>query len=273
MKKKCITFGNCQAGALKKYLFELSSFGEIYDFQSYANWELIKDNKLAIPIQQLKEADLVIYQPLNDVYGCYSTNKNNPESFFNLLNENCKTISFPRIHNNAIWPVFRKHADPFMYGKINNNIKDLENLIYLYNNNQIDYNFKNRLEENYKISKEKEATTDVKIVDYIYDNMRKYKMFLTHDHPTSRVCNEVAKQICSILKIDYDYEKGLTFDENIVGFVDSVYKRKDNQYPISRYMIRDLNLEYIVEEDKDADEFYRNLSIQFITLNGFSKIV
>ena len=95
-KKSCIIFGNCQGGGVKKFL-EFSNFYDIYNVKLYANWEMIKHNE-SIPIRYLQNADLVIYQPLSDVHNCYSTNKNNPESFFNVLKDTCNTIAFPIIH-------------------------------------------------------------------------------------------------------------------------------------------------------------------------------
>jgi len=262
--KQCIAFGNCQVGVLKLYLSELSPFFEEYEFHAYANWELIQNNTMAIPIHKLKEADLVIYQPLGDEHGCYSTNKKSPDSFFNLLKPSCQTISFPRIHNNALWPVFLKHSQRGdMYGTIKNSVNSVDELIHLYHANRLDYDFLNRLNRNYTIGKEKEEETDVKIVDFIYDNLRTHKMFLTHDHPTSIVFNNIANQICDILDIPYDYKKGLTFDENIWGLPDSVYKHKNNQYPISRYSINSLGLQYKTEEDSVADSFYKEETIRY----------
>jgi glutaredoxin-related protein len=79
--KKCILFGNCHCSGVKKFL-EYSDFFQQYEVQQFANWELIKDEKnMVIPIHLIKDADLVIYQPLSDVYDCYSTNKQNPDSF------------------------------------------------------------------------------------------------------------------------------------------------------------------------------------------------
>lgn len=260
MKKKCVIFGNCHCSGIKKFL-EFSKFYEFYELKQYANWQIIKELKLTDDIYiNISEADLIIYQPLKDIYNCYSTNKNNPESFFNLTKNTCKFISFPRIHNNAIFPIFnkRKYSNE-VYGKINNKINSVENLIYLYDNNLLDFDFENRMKNNYLISKEKDC--DIKIIDFIYDNIRRQKLFLTQDHPTSIIFNEITSQICKILNLNYDYEKGLNSDENLTCLEDSVYSRKDCQYPISRYMINYFKFNYISEEHPEADEFYKQILI------------
>ena len=90
-KEKCIIFGNCHCSGVRKFL-EYSNFYDKYDIHQFANWELINSNE-HIPTKLLRTADLVIYQPLSDVYNCFSTNKKNDSSFLHLLPEKCNTIS------------------------------------------------------------------------------------------------------------------------------------------------------------------------------------
>ena len=262
--KQCILFGNCHCSGVKKFL-EFSNFYEKYEVHQFANWDLIKDDeKMVIPIHLIKNADLIIYQPLSDVHNCYSTNRQNPDSFFSLLKEECHTVSFPRIHNNAIFPIFHKNAKgDFIYGNINNTVKTAEELLYLYRNDQIDYNFTERMAKNYYISKKKEEECDVKIADFLLDNISKQKLFLTQDHPTSFVFNELTKNICEQLDIEYDYEKGSTVSENITKLQDSVYRRRDCQYPISRYAMNHFHFKYIDKEQDDADSFYWRNTLEY----------
>ena len=261
--KTCIIFGNCQCSGVKKFL-ELSNFYESYQIYQYANWQLMKNNTMLIPIHQLQNADLIIYQPLSDVHNCYSTNRSNPDSFFNLLSDSCKTISFPRIHNNGIFPIFHKHYyRNNIYGRINNMPNSINQLLYMYDNNQLDFDIDNRMKQNYLISKEKEKDTDCKIIDIIYDNIKSHKLFLTHDHPTSFVFNNLTKQIADILDLEYNYELGLTFDENITCLEDSVYGNSSRQYPISRYAINHFNFNYIANEDIIANNFYKDIIIDY----------
>jgi len=263
-KQTCIIFGNCHCSGIKKFL-EFSDFYDKYQLYQFANWEMIQNNDL-LPVKLLKKADLVIYQPLSDIYNCYSTNKNNINSFLNLLKPECKTISFPRIHNNSIFPIFHKaNNKKIFYGKINNNFNNLNELIYLYDNNNLDFDFENRMKNNYEISLQKESECHIKIIDFIYNNINKHKLFLTQDHPTSFVFNEVTKQICEI--IDLDYTTTTDIDENITGLQDSVYNHPSCQYPISRYSINHFNFEYIKYENPYANNFYKNILIDFYHKN------
>jgi Polysaccharide biosynthesis enzyme WcbI len=262
--KTCILFGNCHCSGIRKFL-ELSNFYEQYEIHQFANWELIKDeNNMAIPVHLIKNADLVIYQPLSDVHNCYSTNRQNPESFFKLLRDDCTTVSFPRIHNNALFPIFHKtNRKQIFYGGINNKVASVSELVHLYNNDLIDYNFDARMSENYLKSQEKEAECDIKIADFIYNNVSNQKLFLTQDHPTSFVFNELTSRICDHLEIEYDYDKGLATEENITGLKDSVYGRADHQYPVSRYAARHFGFRYAVGDQDDANLFYGNNTVDY----------
>jgi hypothetical protein len=219
---------------------------------------------MCIPLSIIESTDLIIYQPLSDVHNCYSTNKNNPDSFFNLLSEKCNTISFPRIHNNAIFPIFKKRFNGNeLYGKINNKINDINHLEYLYDNDMLDYDFCNRLQQNYLINTDKEKNTEIKIIDYIYNNLHKHKIFLTQDHPTTFIFNKIASNICDLLDLDYNFEKTLNIDDNWANLPDSTHGIATNQYPISKYSIKYFNFEYIKEETNDAYNFYKNNTINY----------
>jgi len=261
MKKKCIIFGNCQGHTIKLFLEKLTNFTNIYDVTAYSNWQLLKEpNHISIPYDELKNADLIIYQPLNDVHGCYSTNIKNSNSFLHLLKPECKCISFPRIHNNALFPIFhKKQNNPAYYGYVLNKYDSQKQLLELYDQDKLDFDFDNRININYEISKEKESECDIKIIDFLYSSIKTHKLFLTQDHPTSYVFSEITRQICDILDLEFDYEKSISLDENIMGLPDSVYNRVDNQYPISRYAIKYFNFTYIQNEHVDADLFYRNI--------------
>jgi hypothetical protein len=246
-----------------------SDFYEKYDVHNFFNWQLIEKKEQSIPEILLRTADLVIYTPLSDVNGCYSTNIHNTTSFIHLLKPECQLISFPRLHNNSLFPIFRKHKfkkeRKDYYGIIKNNISSVQELSYLYENNLIDFDFDTRVKNNYEIAKEKEADCDVKIADYISDNVSKHKMFLTQDHPTSRVINHVTKQITDILDIDYNFEKVEGFHENIIGYEDSIYGNVDKQYPISKYSIRHFGFTYIEKEHPHAHRFYLKECVEYYT--------
>lgn len=263
-KKICILYGNCQCDGLQKFLI-YSKFYNIYDTYYFPNWRMIENEEL-FPVQLMKIADLIIYQPLTEIHGCYSTDINSPKSFFKLLKADCIKISFPRIHNNALFPIFKKHKckNIFYGGDDSIDINDkLVNILEKYKTNKLDFNFEKRWISNIEISRKREEMCDIKIIDFIISNVSKYKLFLTQDHPTSIVFNEVARQICVKLGLEYNCSLNLVMNDNIVDLKDSVYDRPQNQYPISRYSIKFYGFEYIKCEDEDADEFYKRNLINY----------
>ncbi len=270
-RKKCLFIGMCHVGGVKKFLEEFSKFPNFYESQIFANWELMKNNS-KIPLKTLREADLVIYQPLGDEHGCYSTKKSNPDSFFNLLRDDAVTISIPRLHNNSLWPIYHRTNSKVKgdyYGTINNKVTSRAEFDYLYDSGAIDFDFQNRFDKNCEISRAKEAICDVKIVDFILANLRKQKLFLTQDHPTSFLFNEVTRQVCNKLDIEYDLEKAGQCHENFSGTTDSTYGRSDAQYPISRYAAKHFGFEYRNDEAfTESDQFYKSISREFLQSRG-----
>ena len=53
----------------------------------------------------------------------------------------------------------------------------------------------------------------------------------------------------------------------MAGLQDSVYDRKDKQYPISRYSINYFGFEYSKNEHPAANEFYKSNTIQYFLQN------
>lgn len=254
--KKCVMFGNCQCSGIKK-LLEFSDFYEHYSVVQYANWQLI-DGDGSLPLETIRSADLIIYQPLPDVYGCLSTNGKNKNSFMNHVKKSCILISFPRIYNSALFPIFHKRHDrSVMCGTVLNKITSESDLVALYHANLLDFGFEKRLQENYDISIEKERECTIKIIDFIYKNIPNRKLFLTQEHPTTFVFAEVVRQICEKLDIRFDFVCASAADENITELEDSIYGNRDTcQYPISRYAIRHFGFNYATKEHNTANDFY-----------------
>jgi hypothetical protein len=234
-----------------------TDFYEKYTVEQFANWQMIASHS-APPTKSLASADLVIYQPLSDVHGCFSTNPSNPDNMLKVCKSDVVTISIPRIHNNSLWPIFRKNQNNIYYGGNNFADKSLEELLYLYDSGNLDFGFEERYQKNKKISLEREMETDIKVIDHIDENNRKKRMFLTQDHPTTDLFIHCTRQVCDILDIEFPRE--LTLDDNIAGTVDSVYNHPSCRYPGSTYANRHFGFEWDTSVD---DIFYRNVLIAY----------
>tara|TARA_Y100001960_G_scaffold306152_1_gene361037 strand:- start:462 stop:1343 length:882 start_codon:yes stop_codon:yes gene_type:complete len=159
----------------------------------------------------IKNADIFIYQPLDDKHGNISTN-----SILKLLKPECKKISFPYIYNNSFYPVIGPLVIKDSYRSkpcsvIFNNSEiitdlidkkyNLNEILKLYQENKINFNYQKRWDYTNNILKEKEKNCDVKIVDFIKNNFSKQRLFLLENHPTSIIFINVVNQILEKLEI------------------------------------------------------------------------
>jgi hypothetical protein len=95
-------------------------------------------------------------------------------------------------------------------------------------------------------------------------------MFLTQDHPTSRVFYHCAEQICNLLNLSF--KQSFTIDSiniNHTKLQDSVYASKKMMYPISDYSIKHYG--YTWSKDIDIDNiFYKNILCNYLESNNIN---
>ena len=90
----------------------------------------------------------------------------------------------------------------------------LDQIIQMYHNNEIDFNYKQRFETSIDKLKEREKICDIKVSKFIVDNIKTHKLFFTQNHPTPFVFTHICQQILDIIKIK--------FQDNII--IQSHYK-------------------------------------------------
>ena len=156
-------------------------------------------------------ADIFIYQHLDDKHGKISTN-----NILKILKPECKTISFPYIYNNSFYPVkgplvikdsYRSKPCSVIFdnSEIITDLIDkkynLNEILNLYLENKINFNYQKRWDYTNNILQEKEENCDVKIVDFIKQNFSKQRLFLLENHPTSIIFINVVNQMLEKIKI------------------------------------------------------------------------
>jgi hypothetical protein len=265
--KHVVLIGNCQCSGLRSVL-SYTNFNEKYHVTQYANWQMIENNE-SPPIRDLSNADVIIYQPLSDVYGCFSTNPENPNNMMSMCKPDSIALSFPRIHNNSIWPIFKKHKhkDEY-YGRellsyyTSQHILTQDQFLYLYDNHILDFKMQDRFNYNMAITKQKEHNTDIKVHDYIIKNIDKTRLFLTQDHPTTTIFHHCVTQMLDTLDIDFSPSFALdSIDKNITGLEDSVYGHATHMYPDSSYSI------FSYSDSMQNDSFYRTELQRFLDIH------
>lgn len=242
--------GNCHMTGIRSAL-GYTTFASKYTVEQFANWEMI-ERKDALPTQSLENADVVIYQPLRHVHGCYST-----ENMLRFCRPDALLISVPRIHNNALWPIYAKRyiKDIYYGGDYLEDYRGVsqQNILAAYDAGVIDFKFKERFDRNIATSIEREKDTDVKVVKFILDNIRNRQLFLTQDHPTTCVFQHVVEQLVDPLRISFTNSIDNAPD-NIADLEDSAYHLQTKRYPQSSLAVEALGLNWVTQTD---DRFYR----------------
>lgn len=203
-----VLYGNCQLiiHCYDKLLKNLSNHTII----PYVNHDRLNTHTLKnIDSNHLKNCNVFIYQPLNDNHGVYSTNY-----ILNFLSEKCIKISIPYIYNSAIYSVYYENATPkWRIGTLYNcgwkNIiimmKDdlkLNDILDKYDNNEIDFYFEERFDICIKSLKEKEKDCSIKPSNFILDNYKDKRLFVTQNHLTDYFTTWICNEILNILNLD-----------------------------------------------------------------------
>jgi tetratricopeptide (TPR) repeat protein len=235
---RIVTFGNCQAKSIRKFL-ELSLPLSEFEIVNYKNnprtSEMKSEAEILVGIGQ---ADILIYQPLDSHHG----NLSEENISKNVVSSQTKLISFPYIFNSGIYSLVHSPNSPGKsYGKIygENIIFDLLSkydrnyVLELYRNHRIDFDLKNRFEKCLSELARREETTDIKLSDFLRENYRKEKLFLTSNHPTTIVFIEVCRQIKNLTGLPIDLNIFDLNNDNIANLV--ITKTPITPYDISTH--------------------------------------
>lgn len=260
-----VFYSNCQCQGLIYFLKDTikdASFEVIY------NYSLISKKNI-IPVDILNKADLFIYQPIDKKHGIYSTDKSVKNNIMTHLPEHCKCISYPYIYNSSLWPLIAPSvADGYVgdYPGMNKYINSepieklkqegysLENVISMFMTGNIDFNYEERFKNCMNILRKKEENCDVKVADFIEENIKKHKLFFTQNHPTSYVFVHCVNQVLEILGYENKYDV-FGYPRNIVN-LPGIWKHTthDIKYWKFDYHVKPYNKCYI----GDIRKIYEN---------------
>lgn len=221
-KKGIGIYSNCQGQIIEYFLKTI--FTEC-SFHYFENFSMISNAKIGVKKykEQLRNCDIFIYQPINQKgYGGFNTID---EGIFQYLKKGVIKISFPYIYNNSLWDLKKilTRDNQSAIWKLNGGIKtriweinnkevieniieknpdiSLNKLIEMYKTNKIDFKYKERYEKSLNILKEKEKDCDVKVSDYIEENIYKKRLFFTFNHPCNSVIIHCVNQILNLLGV------------------------------------------------------------------------
>jgi hypothetical protein len=238
MKKNIVIYANCQGKGILYYIKKSNNIINNYNIKHIRIDNLVfnKDN---LNLNDIKNADVLIYQKLDDKHGDISTN-----TILNYIKSTCITLSFPYVYNNSFYPIKGpliiedKHLkkDCTIIYDNSKTILDLKKKNYslekiydLYDNNQIDFLYGHRWNNTNSILSNNEIGCDLKILDFIKNNFSTERLFNIENHPTSIIFINLVNQI--LIKLDKNIleinEYGFD-DAQLGGFLE--YDNTANEY-------------------------------------------
>jgi hypothetical protein len=137
--------------------------------------------------------------------------------------------------------------------------KNKEEIIHEYQEGDIDFKVVSRFTESLLIMKERESVTDIKLTNYISNNYRKNKLFITHNHPTNILMIETVRQILNLMSL-----KMAKLDLSQIKTSTSLIQ---TNCPISTFDVKAHG--YMFEEDEDWER--EGASLIELICNNFHK--
>lgn len=274
MKELCIFYGNCQIiNDLYDKLILVNVFKNKYEVLRYVNHD--RDNIISlkvIDINKLKKCSLFIYQPLNDKHGVYSTN-----NIKKYLSIDCKTIGIPYIYNSSFYSIYWEKASPRWtintlincgYRNIIKYIKEdisIDKILEMYDNLEIDFYFKERFENCIEILKFKEKECDVKVSDFIINNYKNIKLFVSQNHISDYFRIYIANIVLKLININIILEYPNNIENN--KSYDINQKCSDDIYSSNffNYNYKIYNLSNDIQKDKIRSfyDFFTKNNIEY----------
>ena len=272
-KKNCLLYGNCQ---IITHVYNLlknnTDFTDSYNIYNYVNHYQTEIIKLNIPINIIQNVDIFIYQPLNDNHGCYSTNY-----LCQLLKNTCIKISIPYIYNSALYTVFYENAT-LRWRKnvlvncgfkniliLMKNNTSLEQILNMYDNDKLDFYFKDRFKICIDSLKIKESICTIQVSDFIIKHHLTKRLFITQNHLTNFFYIWIVKSIFEFLENNYNLKYTYKFNETDDNNIES-------NCVFDKYNLKEYNFNYSIlnSDDKTKEKiklFYKNFINEIDNIN------
>jgi hypothetical protein len=271
-KLNVLIFATCQGVSISKFLTTNAEFNAKFQIiGTIRNYEQIHVNSFIIDTHKnlIDAADVFIYQPLSDKFS-----KNNTDYIKAFLKPSCVSISIPYVYNLSLWPIFvtskgdvnDQWENRDAYIKIYKNAEvidallaqnlSLDDILNLYDNEQIDFNYADRYHETMNILKHKDSICDVNVHDFIENNFKDKRLFLSASHPTSPVYVHMANQILGRLGL-------FAIADNF----DMDYAQTSSPTPIElpTSSVSHFNFTFTTkEEEVIANKYYRKIITDYI---------
>lgn len=288
MKKLAILYGNCQMDGIRHFLAK-SRMGDEYIFQVFHNWRLmLNEEETGAQLLEASHAcDVFIYQPCRG-FSCQDGTVIPPTDQLSLPARSIdgrKAISFAYLLNHGFFPLIKVGAgwDGWWTGegvktRVREFLKGTPNggggMTIDYFADKLPYDCARRFIECLAEQSRREQETDIKMVPFILENYRKRRLFLTYNHPTSALFEQLTRQIIALLVESESLwecvapitteNRGSSIADRIKGlsWSDDNEANMNGVQPVHPAVCRELGLEY--QPTDNAIEYYQGLLEQMM---------
>jgi hypothetical protein len=262
--KIALIYATCQGSMLHNALQGSKEFTSEYTVvDAIHNYELIRNGRSFLTysncLENLKNADLFIYQPLGLEYGPNAT-----DVILKHAKPSAKLITVPYVLNRSFWPVVPSASVDTSDDFEQLNFDVLKNKIAIYRllhqghtrqqivdqylQNQIDFEYDRRFSEDIARLEKKELTTTVKVSEFIKQNYQQYKLFDSPSHPAFITITHMANQILQSLNFE-------PMPLSLTANPDRCYA--PTHLPVEHSAI--LNFKMNFDADSNGTDFYLNI--------------
>lgn len=207
--KRIVAFGNCQADALASFLRRALPATR-YSVSFYSNNSRTGNLR---PEQEIlgvvREADLLVFQPLDDQHGALSEARIRA-----TVRSADAAVSFPYLFNSGICslahaPQALNHSYGFVFGEetIIGRLEQeasVRRIIDEYVEGLLDFSLRERFESCLVELERREKSTAIVLSGHIRRNYRHRRQFLTHNHPTTDLLVELCEQVRALTDLPID---------------------------------------------------------------------
>jgi len=274
-----VIYSNCQGDVIKKLLSE-KLVGNYHHIQHYLFFK--KPEKL--PKSILIAADIFIFQFTNKSHGICSTDENSKKNIFSFLKKDCIKIGIPSIFQSSFWPIIPGPAESLIHYdhcrdgyeiiKELKHQKTLNEIFKLFDENKIDFKLKERFHKCEEHTREIEnyylhntELTIIPITNFIRDNYKEYRLFMSHCHPTIYIFLYIVNGIIKFINKEFYKKDKIMCFENIFKYK---YDYKINHlkpggdWCDSKYIIKELGVKYITNTNEKVIKIIISLAFPFL---------
>ena len=241
-----IIYTNCQGFFVYDLYLKNTSFFQNNEVKYIKNYEEVNNNDLEL----FNICDIFIYQPVS-VENVFQNTESQEYGLLTLLKNDCIKICFPSLYLN-IFPIYEeggKYVGGDTLDKYKNQNINLDHILELYDSGNYDFELEKRFTKSMEYLKKKEDQfCNIKVSNFIMENYKNKPLFYTQNHPTETLLIYITDKIASLLEIN---KEEINYHNNYGTAI----------WPNSIYMKKELEMNFINQDDNDGKYHYGNLLI------------